>query len=134
MFLNLLNESEGQAFMELASQAMQVNGVIKDCELAVYNDYLAELGLADYTIENISFEKAASAFKHSSMPAKRVVIIELCGILYSDDEFDSNEQKWIYRLTDIFKINKAEADKLIQWSKDFSDFLEVGFLYINAKA
>ena len=32
MFLYLLNENEGRAFMELALQAMHVNGVEKECD------------------------------------------------------------------------------------------------------
>lgn len=48
MFLYLLNDNEGKAFMELAIQAMKVNGEEKDCEKAEYETYLTELNLTDY--------------------------------------------------------------------------------------
>ena len=72
--------------------------------------------------------------KQSTTQIKRCVIIELCGILYSDKEIDKNEMEWIYSLSEIFELAKTETDRLIRWSKDFSDFLEVGLMYINAKA
>lgn len=133
MFLYLLNDNEGKAFMELAIQAMKVNGEEKDCEKAEYETYLTELNLTDYETVGISFEDAASAFKYSSVPVKRSVIVELCGILYADKEIDNNEINWIYKLSDKFMLPRKETERLIRWSKDFSDFLEVGLMYINAK-
>ena len=133
MFLYLLNDNEGKAFMELAIQAMKVNSEEKDCEKAEYETYLTELNLTDYETVGISFEDAAAAFRYSSVPVKRSVIIELCGILYADKEIDNNEMNWIYKLSDKFMLPRKETERLIRWSKDFSDFLEVGLMYINAK-
>ena len=133
MFLYLLNNTEGQAFMELAVQAMRVNGEEKNCEKAEFETYLTELNMSDYQVVGLSFDEAASAFKYSSIPVKRSVIIEICGILYADKEIDSAEQKWINALAAKFKLPQKETDRLIRWSKDFSDFLEIGLMYINAK-
>lgn|SRR5574344_1192034 len=133
MFLYLLNETEGKAFMELAIQAMKVDGEEKECEKAEYETYLAELNMPDYKTAGLSFEEAISAFKYSSVPVKRSVIIELCGILYADREIDSDEQKWIYALSNKFQIPNSETERLVRWSKDFSDFIEIGLMYINAK-
>lgn len=119
--------------MELAVQAMKVNGEEKECEKAEFETYLTELNLSGYSTVGISFEDAASAFKYSSIPVKRSVIIELCGILYADKEIDNQENNWIHRLSDMFQLSREETDRLIRWSKDFSDFLEVGLMYINAK-
>lgn len=133
MFLYLLNEQEGRAFMELASLAMKVNGEEKECELAEYDAYLTELDLPNYSVLGHSLEVAASAFKYSSISVKRSVIIELCGLLYADKEIDSDEKKWIHHLANLFAIKQDETERLVRWSKDFSDFIEVGLMYINAK-
>ena len=133
MFLYLLNNTEGQAFMELAVQAMRVNGEEKNCEKAEFETYLTELNMPDYQVVGLSFDEATSAFKYSSIPVKRSVIIEICGILYADKEIDSAEQKWINALAAKFNLPQKETDRLIRWSKDFSDFLEIGLMYINAK-
>lgn len=133
MFLYLLNDTEGRAFMELAVQAMRINGEENDCDKAEFETYLAELNLSDYKLVGLSFDEAISAFKYSSIPVKRSVIIEICGILYADKEIDSAEQKWINALATKFQLSQNETDRLIRWSKDFSDFLDVGLMYINAK-
>lgn len=133
MFLYLLNNTEGKAFMELAAQAIKINGKEKDYEEAEYETYLTELNLSDYKIVGLSFDEAASAFKYSSISVRRSVIIELCGILYVDKEIDSEERKWIYTLSKKFQLSETETERFIRWSKDFSDFLEIGLMYINAK-
>lgn len=133
MFLYLLNEPEGKAFLELAVLAMQVNGEEKECEKAEYEAYLTELNLTDYSVIGMSFDEAVEAFKYSSIPVKRCVIMEICGILYADKDIDSDESSWVYKLSDLFNINRTETERLISWSKDFSDFLDVGLMYINAK-
>lgn len=133
MFLYLLNENEGKAFMELAVQAMRVNGVEKDCEKAEYESYITELNLPGYKTQGLSFDEATDAFEQSTIPVKRSVIIELCGMLYADKEIDSDELKWIHNLSNKFQLSEGETRRLIQWSKDFSDFVEIGLMYINAK-
>jgi len=135
MFLYMLNENEGKAFMELAVLAMKVNGEEKECEKAELEVYLTELGLTDpgYKVKGIGFDDAVSAFKHSSIPVKRCVILEICGILYADKEIDPDELAWVNKLADTLNVCRAETERLIRWSKDFSDFIEVGLMYINAK-
>lgn len=133
MFLYLLNDQEGKAFIELAVIAMKYNEVDEACAKAEVETFLTELNIPHYEIVGLTFEQAADAFKHSTVAVKRTVIIELCGILYADKEIDSDELKWIYALSDRFLLNRTETSRLIKWSKDFSDFLEVGLMYINAK-
>lgn len=133
MFLYQFNMKEGKAFMELAVQAMQIIGNDETCERAEYETYLTELNLQDYNIVGMNFHEAAECFKESSLPVKRTVIIELCGILYESKKISIQAENWIYKLSDKFKINRLETERLIRWSKDFSDFIEVGLMYINAK-
>jgi hypothetical protein len=133
MFLYLLNEKEGRVFMELAIQAMNLNGTKKDCR-AEYATYLAELDLADFEPAGLSFDEATAAFDESTIAVKRSIIIELCGILYSDKEIDEKEIKWIYEVSGRFGLSEAETGRLVRWSKDFSDFLEIGLMYINAES
>ena len=120
--------------MELAIQAMKLNGRKEECTQAEYESYLAELDLEDFEPAGLSFIDAAVAFDDSTVAVKRSVIIELCGILYSDKEIDEEETKWIYDLSGRFGLSEAETARLVRWSKDFSDFLEIGLMYINAES
>lgn len=134
MYLYLLNDKEGAAFMELAAQALKVAGLKTDYKEAGFETYLMELNLPEYKIQEIGFDQSVACFKNSSIQIKRTVIMELCGILNVDREIGKEGKDWIYKLSSFFNLSKAETDRLIKWSNDFSDFLEVGLMYINAKS
>lgn len=134
MFLYLLNEKEGTAFLELSYQAMKINGELKDSELAEFDNYRAELDLPNYEVKNISYKDCLEHFKVSTIQVKRSIIIELCGILYASKEIDNNEMTWLKKLANDLHVEAKETDRLIRWSKDFSDFIEIGLMYINAQS
>lgn len=134
MFLYLLNEQEGIAFMELALQAMKINGVDQECESAQYESYLSELNITNHQSGGLTIQEAVDRLKNSTPPVKRSVIIELSSLLYADKEIDSEEMRWIYSLSDEFGFDRAETERLVRWSKDFCDFMAVGLMYINAKS
>lgn len=134
MFLYLLNDKEGTAFLELSYQAMNVNGELKDNELSEFDNYRAELDLQNYEIKNISYKDCLEILKVSTKQVKRSIIIELCGILNADKEVDNNEMAWLKRLASDMQIEANETERLIRWSKDFADFIEIGLMYINAKS
>ena len=133
MFLYYLNETEGKAFMELACLTIKKTND-QDWDKAEIDTYLTELNLTGFSPVGLAFEQAISAFKYSSVSVKRTVLIELCGLICSSKGLDDSGQKWIFSVAEELKVRQAEAQRLIQWSKDFSDFLEVGLMYINAKA
>lgn len=134
MFLYLLNENEGKAFMELSNIAIKLDNEIQEWEKAEVENYLAELSLNDFNFVGLTLEEAIKCFKHSTVPVKRSVIIELYGILYSHKDIDNKKQTWIYSLAERLGIKNEETERLVRWSKDFSDFLEIGLMYINAKS
>ena len=134
MFLYLLNENEGKAFLELSNIAIKLDNEIQIWEQAEFENYLLELNLNEYSLVGLSFDEAVSCFKLSSVPVKRSVIIELCGILYSHKDIDSKMKDWITMRANKLGINQVETERLIRWSKDFSEFLEIGLMYINAKS
>lgn len=134
MYLYLLNEKEGAAFMELAALAIGVSGMDTDYKEAGFDAYLMELNLPEYKIQRLSFEQAVTFLKSSSIKIKRTVIMELCGVLNVGSGIAKEGLDWIYRLSDSLNLNRAETDRLIRWSNDFSDFLEIGLMYINAKS
>lgn len=131
MFLNMLNEKEGKNFLELASIAMKVNGVIKESEKAVFQTYKMELGLSDYTLRNAELKELVTAFQGSTKKVKRVIIIELSGVLDADEEIDANEENWILKLGNDWGFRDSEIRKMVRWTQDFNDLLAEGYEYIN---
>ena len=133
MFLYYLNTNEGEAFLELANIAIMADGVVKDCEIAVIENYKKELSMQDYQIENLSYESILDIIKDSSKQVKRSIIIELTAILYSDKEIDESEITWIEKLSKDLNIEEKEFQRLLRWAKDLADFVEVGLMYINCQ-
>ena len=133
MFLYYLNTNEGEAFLELANIAIMADGVVKDCEIAVIENYKKELSMQDYQIKNLSYESILNVFKDSSKQVKRSIIIELTAILYSDKEIDESEITWIDKLSKDLNIEEKEFQRLLRWAKDLADFVEVGLMYINCQ-
>ena len=76
----LLDEKEGIAFMELALQAMKINGGSEECVTAEYEAYLTELNLIDYNPGELTLEQAVDRFRKSTTQVKRSVIIELSSL------------------------------------------------------
>lgn len=133
MFLYYLNPQEGECFLELATIAAQVNGTTDENEELGLDSYRYELNLHDYIIKHMPYDRCVAIIKSSNTMAKRSMLIELATILYADKEIDSKEQNWIMKLSTDIGLEKDEAERLISWSKDFADFIEVGLMYINCK-
>lgn len=133
MFLNLLNKTECQNFLELSHIAMNVNGNANESEEAVFNTFKKETGLLDYEIKEKNLDDLVTAFKGSTKKVKRAVIIEIAGVLDADEVVDENEKKWILKLGEDLGFRDPEIRKMVRWVVDFNDLLAEGYEYINKK-
>lgn len=133
MFLNLLNQNEGENFLELAEIAMKVNGVKKESERSVVQTYKNEMSLKDYNITGKKYDSIIKLFKSSEKRKKRAIIIELAGVLDADGEIDKGEHDWIIGLGTDLNFRDSEIRKMVRWVEDFNDLLEEGYRYINGR-
>ena len=131
MFLNALNEKEGKNFLELATLAMSIDGTVKESEKTVFETYRKEMVLQNYTIQNKPYDKLAMEFRSSTKKIKKIVIIELAGVLYADEEIDSSEQSWLMKLGHDLEFRDSEIRKMLRWSMDFNALLNEAISYIN---
>lgn len=133
MFLNLLNQNEGENFLELAEIAMKVNGVKKESERSVVQTYKNEMSLENYNITGKKYDNIIKLFKSSEKRKKRAIIIELAGVLDADGEIDKGEHDWIIDLGTDLNFRDSEIRKMVRWVEDFNDLLEEGYRYINGR-
>lgn len=131
MFLNMLNIREGQNFLELASIAMNVNGIVNESESAVFETYRMETGLREYKVVGKDYKQLVTAFQASTKKTKKVIIIELAGVLDADEKVDESERSWIEKLGNDLGFRDIEIRKMIRWVEDFNDLLQEGYAYIN---
>lgn len=133
MFLGMLNEKERKNFLGLAQLAMDLGDDDKAEEAAVVHSFRREMELDDYVIPKKTRDELVMAFNSSTKKAKRIVIIELAGVLYADEVIDEKEKDWINKLGTDLGIRDVELKKLILWAQEFNDLLKEGYNYINKR-
>lgn len=131
MFLNLLNEKEGKNFLELAKIAMMVNGIAKESEMVVFKTFRTELGLPDYELKGKELDPIITEFQSSTKRAKKVVMLELGGMLDADEEFDDNEKAWFNKVGSQLGFRESELKKMMRWVFDFNDLVGEAITFIN---
>lgn len=133
MFLNILNQKEGKQFLELAHIAMSIDGKVEESEQAIFYAHKLELELRDYELKNETYEALITAFQASTKKVKKAVLIEIAGVLDSDDVIDVKEESWIMKLGTDLGFREAETKKMIRWTQDFNDLLQEAYDYINKR-
>ena len=133
MFLNILNQKEGKQFLELAHIAMNIDGKVEESEQAIFYAHKLELEMQDYELKNETYETLVTSFQASTKRVKKVVLIEIAGILDSDDVIDAKEESWIMKLGADLGFRESETKKMIRWTQDFNDLLQEAYDYINKR-
>lgn len=133
MFLNMLNQKEKEYFLELANIAMNVDEVVTEEELDMLDMFRKEMSLQDYVIKNVPLDKLKADVDLCSKRNKKVMLFELTGMMYADNEVADVEDKWLKDLGNRWGFRESEIKKIIRWVMDFNDMLAEGFEYINKK-
>lgn len=133
MFLNTLSSKEAEIFLELAHVSMHVNGIVHESEETVFETFRREVGLFNYQLKEIPYEKLIETFNGSTKKVRKSVFVEIAGILDADGEIDAKEKSWVEQLGKDFGFRDAEIKKMIRWVEDFNDLLQEGYDYINKR-
>ncbi|TYL46653.1 hypothetical protein [Marinomonas sp. IMCC 4694] len=131
MYLSELNIGEKKNFLELAKYAMSLNGEHKEEELEIYNSFVHECELASYqTSKQSSVEGVIKVLSKSQEKAKRIVLVELFGILLADNEVCEEEQVFIETLASSFEIDIYEIKRFQRWVEAMNDLVDEGYSLI----
>lgn len=107
MFLNKLTNNECEAFLSLSYHAAMSNGVLDDSEMSMIQEYCKEMDFTPFVVENvISMETVIEIVKEAEETSKKIIVLELMGLMYADGGFDEEERKFMNSL--IEKINGSE--------------------------
>lgn len=128
MYLNALNNKEKESFLKLAHYSMEIDGVIKDEEKAILKNFIFECQLIDYDIsydENI--DVIADTLTVSSTKVKKIIILELLGVLLADGDYHETEQGFIKNLAEKFNVKDFEVNRMERWVEAFNDMVREGY-------
>lgn len=128
MYLNLLDENEKKGFLLLAHHAMEIDGVITDEERMIVNNFIFECHLLDYDVNRSdNLEEAISSFEKSNMRVKKVVLLELLGVLLADRHYHETEKEFIKSLSEKFSVKDFEVSRMARWVEAMNDLVQEGY-------
>lgn len=130
MFLNILSSQEKLYFIELAYQAMKVNGEIQEREQSIYNAFLVETGLSEYKLQNKPLSEVVTYFAGSTKKVQKAILVELMSILIADQNLDRDEKGFLDKAATEWNIRDTEVRRMTRWVEDFNELLAEGFAYI----
>lgn len=91
MFLNQLSKEEKEKFISLSVYAAKANGEVAMEEMAMLEEYCKEMGIVFFNADSIStMDEIIEVYKNSDIVTKRIVILEMLGLLYADGEYSGS--------------------------------------------
>ncbi|MEA2019705.1 MAG: hypothetical protein U9N59_14790 [Campylobacterota bacterium] len=132
MYLDLLEKQEQKDFLELARYSMGLNGEHKEEEEEMLTSYKFECQLVEYTAhrqEDIT--KIIHSLKGSVKKIKKIILVELFGILLADGEVCDEEAKFIDMLSSEFRIKEYEVARIQRWVEAMNDIFQEGYELIS---
>ena len=120
MFLDRLNDKEKEMFLDLAVYAAQANGVVDDTEKSMIMQYCKEMSVAFYDVSKLhSLDEIVTVFSKSSKEKKKIIILELLGLCYADNEFDDIEDAFVKKVSNDIGLKDDVYDTL---KKDINEY------------
>lgn len=132
MYLSELNIGEKKNFLELAHYAMGLNGSHKQEEKEVFLSFVHECALPSYDLsKQEKIESVIKVISKSANKHKRIVLLELFGILLADGDFCEKEADFIEQLSDEMGFEGYEVKKIQRWVEAMNDLFLEGQQLLN---
>lgn len=128
MYLSELNIGEKKNFLELAKYSMGLNGEHKAEEQEVFASFIHECGMQSYQAQKQdSIESVIKVLSKSSSKSKRIIMIELFGILLADGDVCEEEDAFMGILANAFEIESYEYKRYQRWVEAMNDIVNEGY-------
>lgn len=105
MFLHQLKPIEAEAFLTLASEMIEDDGVITPEEDALLNEYKTALGLPAFTYDAASAAAARDTLAQLNESGKRKVYMELFSFAICDGFEDITERRTLNSLREVLQLD-----------------------------
>ncbi|MBD5525767.1 MAG: TerB family tellurite resistance protein [Lachnospiraceae bacterium] len=112
MFLDKLNNEEQEAFLSLSVHAAKANGVVEEEEKSMIKEYCREMGHSHFNTEDVlPFEKVVEIYGNSEMQNRKIVLMEILGLLYADGTYDEKEKAFIQDFAEKICLDPETVEK-----------------------
>ncbi|PFG45448.1 tellurite resistance protein TerB [Vibrio sp. ES.051] len=132
MYLSELNIGEKKNFLELAKFSMGLDGEQKTEEQEVYQSFVQECGLTEYELKKQdNIQSVIKVLSKSKNKSKRIVLLELYGILLADGDVSKEESDFMTELSNQLSIEEYESKKIQRWVSAMNDMVSEGYAMID---
>jgi len=131
MFLGLLKEEEKNAFLELAHYLARSDGDFSDKQKEIISTYCFEMNIDDIDYNAEKFDLNYTLSKFLSEKSKKIVLLEVMALIYSDEYIHLEEQKIIDIMLEKFELNNTISNIYLEWTKTILAVSEQGKLLLE---
>ena len=123
MFLNKLSFLEKEYFLSLALCAAEANDEVTDEEYSMLEEYCKEMDVAFFDSKNAkTIEEITDFFKDSEIANKKIVLLEIIGLMYADGNYDEQEKIFVQKFANKIGIVDETVEKLDELIVDYIKF------------
>lgn len=120
MFLNELTFQEKKMFLDLSIHVAKANDVLAAEEKAMISAYCTEMQMPAIELyETEPLETVTSYFALADDHVKKIVMLEMFGLVYADGDFDKEETNMVKRFAEEIGISKELYNKLHKAIKEY---------------
>jgi tellurite resistance protein len=130
MFLNILNKDEKIAFLEMAHHIARSDGDFSVKQKEMISTYCFEMQV-DNIEYNDEFDLEKILGKFETEKSKKIVLLEVMALIYSDNIVHKEEEKIINAILEYFGFSDALASLYLEWTKTILAASEQGKLLIE---
>ena len=113
MFLNRLDTREKEAFVSLAIRAAEANGQIVDEEYQMIEEYCREMNIEKFDMKTaLTKEDIIKLYAGSQEQNKKIVILELIGLMYADGDYDAEEKAFVEEIANGIGVSNDASKKM----------------------
>ena len=120
MFLNQLSYQEKKMFLDLSIHAAKANNELASAEKAMINAYCTEMQLPPAEgCETEPLAAISAFFALADDHIKKIVLLELFGLVYADGSFDKAETALVRKFAEEIGIAEETWQRLQTAIKDY---------------
>lgn len=113
MFLNQLSHQEKKMFLDLSIHIAKANDVLSAEEKQLISGYCTEMQLPPIELyETEPFETVSDYFSMADSHIKKIVMLEILGLVYADGSYDLEEEKLVKIFSEKIGINDETYNEI----------------------
>jgi len=117
MFLNKLTNEEKIGFLELSHHIARSDNDFSESQKSIIDKYCMEMQIDDIKYNEENFDIYNSLGKIKNQKSRKIVILEIMVLIYSDNFLHEEERKVLEKMLEEFDLSYNLSIVYTEWSK-----------------